>query len=61
MYLYINTYVCAHVCATIWLPGANGGQRRALEPLELELQAVLRHAVWEVNPGPLQKQQCLNH
>lgn len=37
------------------------GQKRALDPLELELQAAVnhKHRCWELNSGPLQEQQLL--
>lgn len=38
---------------------ATDGQQRALAPLELELQAVWGHQIWEPNPDPLEVQQEL--
>lgn len=37
-----------------WASSAQGGQKRASEPLELELQVVVRH-MWELGIGPLQE------
>jgi hypothetical protein len=41
---------------TACIPGALRGQKRALDPLQLELQMVVRH---HANPGPLKGQQVL--
>lgn len=47
------------MCSTC-MPGA-GGQKRALEPLKLELEMVVSHSgSWEKNPCPL-KIRALNH
>lgn len=44
---------------TMCMPSAHRGQKRASEPLELELQwATLR--CWELNPGPPQDSCALN-
>ena len=47
--------VCIHSC----VPGACRGQKRALDPLELELGVAVRHYVGTGNPCLLQKQQLL--
>lgn len=45
--LFISKYlmcksVCLHVCmCTVFVPGAQGGQKKALDLLELELQTVV--------------------
>lgn len=50
MYVFIGVY--AHVST-----GACGGQRRVSEPLDLELQSVVRYMTWEIgtNLVPLQE------
>lgn len=50
--MYIS--VCLHVCpGTMWMSGTHRIQKRALDPLELELQLVMSHlcGYWESNPG----------
>lgn len=49
-------YICVHVCLV-----ARRSQKRALDPLEPELQAVVNHTTVgvETDPGPLQEQQVL--
>ena len=38
--------VCVNVgMSTTWVPGAHRGQKRALDPLELELQTVMSPSV----------------
>lgn len=39
--------------------GAYGVQKKTLDPLELGLQMVVGHMVWEVNSEPLEEQQGL--
>ena len=42
--------------------GTQGGQKKALGPLELELHTdscELPHGYWELNPGPLGEQPVL--
>ena len=39
------------------LPGAHGGQKRVLDPIELELQTVV--SWWDSNPDPLEEQLVL--
>lgn len=48
-------WVCAHECS------ARRDQKRALDPLELELQAVLNHLTWfqELNLGSLEERYVL--
>lgn len=42
--LYLLNVFCLHVCMFVMcLSGAHGGQKRALNPLQLELQTVLNH------------------
>lgn len=43
--------------------GAGRGQKRMLDPPELELQTVVSHHVkfWEPNPGPGRVANALNH
>jgi hypothetical protein len=36
MYVYVG-FACRHACATYAQPGAREGQKRASDPLELEL------------------------
>ena len=60
------------MCGYIQECSAHRVQKRALDLLELELQAVVSHIVWELEPnlGPMQEQlvllttepsfQCLN-
>ena len=44
------------------MPGACGGQKRASDPLELELQMVVSCCVGaEINLGPLEEQRVLSH
>ena len=49
---------CLHVyLCTVYMPGAFRGQKRASDPLELELTVVVSHyGCWESNPDPLQEQ-----
>lgn len=42
--------MCVCVC------GACRGQKKALGPLKLELQAVMSHLMWVLGTGPLQEQ-----
>ena len=53
--------VCVCVCVCIiWMPGAHGGQKRTLDPLELKLLMVVSHHVEpRIQAGPLQEQQVL--
>lgn len=50
---------------TVYRPGAYGGQKRAPDAVESELQSILSSATpmhsdsWELNPSPLQEQQIL--
>lgn len=49
-----------HVCIyTMCVPGAYGGWKRALDSLLLWMDVSLYVGDWELNPGPLQKQQVL--
>lgn len=54
-------YLCDYlVCiCTRYVPGTFGGQKRALDPLELELQKTVcdstKHGCWEVSLYSLQK------
>jgi hypothetical protein len=41
------------------MPGAHRDQKRALDPLELELQMVVSHQVDDGNPIPLEEQLVL--
>lgn len=47
MWVFCVLYVCA-----LCMCSAHGGQKRAMEPLELVLQ-MLPYGCWEPNPGPL--------
>lgn len=40
-------------------PHAWGGQKKALDPVELELQVVVPYGCWDMNAGPLEGQQML--
>ena len=44
---------------TMYVSGANRGQKSALEPLELELQMVTRHHMGVGDPGPLKERWVL--
>lgn len=52
-YMY-DCFACMYVC-TMCVPCTPGGQKRALEHLELELQIICEH--WKLNLGPLQEHQ----
>lgn len=41
---YIYIYICLQLCI-IYVSGVSGGQRRVLDPLELELWTVVNHYV----------------
>lgn len=58
MYVNICMYVFAYVQVT---SGIRKGQKRASDPMELELEVVLRWSCghWEPNSHPLQGQQVL--
>lgn len=46
---------CLHMCLyTMCVPGALRGQKKMLDPLELELQEHLC-GCWELNPGFLEE------
>lgn len=51
-------YLLVCLCATC-MPGADGGQKRVLDPLGLELAdaADQSYEGWELNSGPLEEQQ----
>lgn len=51
----VCVWVCAHECSA-WRD-----QKGALDPLELELQAVLNRLTWfqELNLGPLEEESIL--
>lgn len=49
----VPVWGCVHVSAR-----NQRGQRRALDPLELESQAIVKHPMWDLNSGPLQE-QCM--
>lgn len=54
-------FVCVEACLHVYMrtthvPGAWGGQKRELNPLELEFQMTVSHR--EVNLGPLQVEHC---
>lgn len=75
--MYVCMYACMHVCMYVcvcmsaWWCGhyvcadAGGGQKKASDPLELELQIVVLFVkstqcrCWESNLGPVQKHQLL--
>lgn len=63
LHSFFKNYVYAHVSVVGYVhmsAGPNGGQKKVLEPLELELQAVVRYLeCWEPNSGPLQEQYTL--
>jgi hypothetical protein len=49
-------YMYAHHC----IPGGHRGQKRVLDPLELQLQMAVRfHVGDKLNPGSLQVQQAV--
>ena len=49
--------VCVPTCASHCVLGAWGGQKKTLNPLELDLQGFKQPSQsWELNPGPLQGQ-----
>jgi hypothetical protein len=48
----VRVYVSAS-CAC----SAHGGQKRASDPLKLELQIIVSGRCWETNLGPLEEQQ----
>ena len=51
--------VCVYVCVCMHMnAGAWRGQKRAFDPLELELEVVVSHlnGYWETNTGPQQEQ-----
>lgn len=52
---------CLHVCLCIMcMPGAHKSQKKALDPLPLELQKIVScHVGAGNNPGPLQEEQVL--
>ena len=41
VYVCVSLYVYKHVCA-----GTHGGQKETLDPLQLQLQAVINSLVW---------------
>ena len=55
--IYMHVFMCRCVCHMC--VGAQGGQRKVLDPLQLELQMIVRHLqrCWEPNSGPLEEQQ----
>lgn len=56
--LYFRSILPVCLCTT-FTPGAHRGQKRALNPLELNLQtAVNRMWVVGIKPGLLEEQQC---
>lgn len=34
--MYMGTFTCTNVCATVWIPGVSSGQKRALNPQEAD-------------------------
>lgn len=52
-------HVCACVCMYrhhVHTPGVQGGQKKASDPLKLELQMVMiQHVGWKLNQSPLQE------
>lgn len=56
-----HSWACLHVCTSCACSAcsASRGQKRALEPLGLELQKVLSCECWEPNIGPLEGQPRL--
>lgn len=56
--------MCMNVLYATGVPGACSGQKKASDPLELELAMAVSHSVsqcgcWELSPGPLQEQLAL--
>ena len=47
MYLYVSVCEYAHVDA-----GTQGGKKKASDPLELKLQAVVSHLMWVLGTAP---------
>ena len=58
--IYLWFFLCMWICTTCFPTGPRG-KKRALDPLESELQTVVEQTVVyrEPNPGPLQEQQML--
>lgn len=55
-------FYCVFVCLSLYMPSAYGGQKKATEPLELELQMVLRHHMaLETEPGSSKEAAMLSH
>lgn len=51
-----------HICLCItYVPGACGGQKRALDTLDMEFQTLVTHpyGYWDSNLGPPEEQQML--
>ena len=60
--IYFYFCVCICVCAYAYACSACGGQKRASDSLELELQAFVSHfqwGCWELTSGSLPEQQVL--
>lgn len=52
--------MCMNVLYATGVPGACSGQKKASDPLELELgMAESQCGCWELSPGPLQEQLAL--
>lgn len=50
--LCLCVYVCLHVCLFIkWIPDAQGGQKRASEPMKLKLKKVEKVVSSHVDAG----------
>lgn len=61
---FINLFECLSVCLLVWAPSAcsgHGGQKGALDPLELQSQGVMSswRGSWGPNLGHLQPQEVL--
>lgn len=52
---FLPAYICMYITS---VPGDCGGQNKEPDPRELELW-VVSGGCWELNSGPLQKQQVL--
>lgn len=44
---------------TMCLPGSPGGQKEARDPLDLELQMLVRATMWELNLVLVKEQEAL--
>jgi hypothetical protein len=63
-FLKISFYEVCFACMFVYVPGICGGQKRASEPLGLELLMVISHHVGAWNPIQVlwKSSQCaLNH